>query len=269
LNKPIKIFTIIQARIGSSRLPGKVMMPLAGKPLLLRLHERIAAANYTNTIIIATTEEENDDPIVTLCKDNGIKYYRGNSNDLLDRHYKAALPFNPDAVVKIPSDCPLIDPAIIDKVLKYYIDNEIIFDFVSNLHPASYPDGNDIEIFSASALKDAWLNAKKELEREHTTPYFWENQDKFNVGNVLWDSGNDYSMSHRFTIDYEEDYEFIKRVYEELYSGDKIFSLQDILNLLDEKPEIKKINEKYAGEYWYRNHLDELKTITKKNTRNV
>ncbi len=269
MNKPIKIVTIIQARMGSTRLPNKVVMPLAGKPLLLRMYERVNAANYTDTIIIATTEEEYDDPIVSLCKDNSIKYYRGNSTDLLERHYKAALPFNPDAVVKIPSDCPLIDPNIIDKVLKYYIDNKNIFDFVSNLHPASYPDGNDVEIFSASALKDAWLNAKKELEREHTTPYFWENQDKFNVGNVQWESGKDYSMSHRFTIDYEHDYEFIKRVYEELYTEEKIFSLQEILNLLDEKPEIKNINEKYAGVNWYRKYLDELKTITKKNTRNI
>ena len=131
------------------------MMPLAGKPLLLRLYERIAAANFTDTIIIATTEEDDDDPIVSLCKDNGIEYYRGNSTDLLDRHYKAALPFNPDAVVKIPCDCPLIDPHIIDKVLKYYIENKNRFDFVSNLHPASYPDGNDVEIFSASALNGA------------------------------------------------------------------------------------------------------------------
>ena len=268
MNEPIKIVTIIQARVGSTRLPNKVMMPLAGKPLLLRMYERVDAANYTDTIIIATTEEEIDDPIVSLCKDNGIKYYRGNSTDLLDRHYKAALPFNPYAVVKIPSDCPLIDPDIIDKVLKYYIDNKNIFDFVSNLHPASYPDGNDVEIFSADALKDTWLNAKKELEREHTTPYLWENQDKFSVGNVLWEGEKDYSMSHRFTIDYDQDYEFIKRVYGELYTEDNIFSLQDILNLLDEKPEIKNINEKYVGLNWYRNHLDELKTI-KKNTRNI
>jgi len=253
----------------STRLPKKVMMPLAGKPLLLRLYERVNAANYTDTIIIATTTEENDDPVISFCTENNIKYYRGNSTDLLDRHYKAALPFNPDAVVKIPSDCPLIDPGVIDKVLKYYIDNKKKFDFVSNLHPASYPDGNDVEIFSLRALKDAWLNAKKEFEREHTTPYFWENPDKFKVGNIEWESGLDYSMSHRFTIDYKEDYEFISRVYEELYSEDKIFSLQDIINLLDEKPEIKSINEKLAGVNWYRNHLHELKTITKENTRNI
>ena len=255
--------------MGSTRFPNKVLMPLAGKPLLLRMYERVNAANYTDTIIIATTEEKNDDPIINLCKESHLKYFRGNSTDLLDRHYKAALPFNPDAVVKIPSDCPLIDPGVIDKVLKYYIDNKNIFDFVSNLHPASYPDGNDVEIFSAGALKDAWLNAKKELEREHTTPYFWENKDKFKVGNVEWETGLDYSMSHRFTIDYKQDYEFVSRVYEELYSTDKIFTLQDILNLLHEKPEIKIINEKYAGVNWYRNHLHELKTITEKNTRNI
>ena len=255
--------------MGSSRLPNKVMMPLADKPLLLRLYERVNAAKYTDTIIIATTEEENDDPIIGFCEENRIEYYRGNSTDLLDRHYKAVLPFNPDAVVKIPSDCPLIDPDVIDKVLKYYIDNKNKFDYVSNLHPASYPDGNDVEIFSSGALKDAWLNAKKEFEREHTTPYFWENQDRFKVGNIEWENELDYSMSHRFTIDYKEDYEFISRVYDELYSADKIFSLQDILNLLDEKPDIKAINEKYAGVNWYRNHLHELKTITKENTRNI
>ena len=255
--------------MGSSRLPKKVMLPLSGKPLLLRMYERVRAARYTDTIIIATTEEKCDDPIVKLCNENSIKYFRGHSTDLLERHYKAALPFNPDAVVKIPSDCPLIDPNIIDKVLKYYIDNKDNFDFVSNLHPATYPDGNDVEIFSAGALKDAWLNSKKGLEREHTTPYFWDNQDTFNVGNIVWESGKDFSMSHRFTIDYELDYLFIAKVYEELYTKNKIFTLQNILDLLDEKPEIKKINERYAGVNWYRNHLDELKTITKNNTKNI
>jgi spore coat polysaccharide biosynthesis protein SpsF len=269
LTTSLKILTIIQARTSSTRLPNKVMMPLAGKPLIIRIYERVIASRYAGKVIVATTEESTDDPLANLCINNNIEFFRGHSTDLLDRHYKAALKYSPDAVVKIPSDCPLIDPAIIDKVLKYYIDNQNYFDFISNLHPPSYPDGNDVEVMSINALKDAWLNAKKDFEREHTTPYLWENIDKFRIGNITWESGKDFSMSHRFTIDYEEDYQFIKRVYDELYSEGKIFCLEEILDLLTKKPEIKKINEKYAGVNWYRNHLSELKTINEKNTRIV
>ncbi|MEJ2504999.1 MAG: glycosyltransferase family protein [Ignavibacteriaceae bacterium] len=263
----MKILTVIQARMGSTRLPNKVMMPLAGEPLLLRMYERVVASRLAGIIVIAVTEEKIDDPIEKSCKVNKIEYFRGHSTDLLDRHYKCALNYQPDAVVKIPSDCPLIDPDIIDKVLKYYIDNHNSFDFVSNLHPPTYPDGNDVEVMSITALKDAWQNAKLSLEREHTTPYFWENPDKFRIGNVTWESGKDYSMSYRFTIDYREDYLFIKTVYDELYEKNPLFSLRDILDLLERKPEIKKINEKYAGVNWYRNHLYELKTVTSKDTK--
>ena len=154
----------------------------------------------------------------------------------------------------------------IDKVLKDYIEHQDNFDFVSNLHPPSYPDGNDVEVVSMSALKDAWQNAVRVLEREHTTPYLWENPDKFKIGNVLWESGKNYSKSHRFTIDYPEDYHFIKKVYDELFDENRIFTLEDILELLERKPEIKNINSKYAGINWYRNHLDELKTISGSDT---
>ena len=256
----------MQARMGSTRLPNKVMMPLVGKPLLLRLYERVSASKPSTINIVATSSEKKDDVIEKLCIDNNIICFRGSETDLLDRHYKAALEHSPDAVVKIPSDCPLIDPNIIDKVLKYYIDNQNKFDFVSNLHPPSYPDGNDVEVMSMTALKDAWQHATRRLDREHTTPYFWENPDKFKIGNVVWDSGKDYSMSHRFTIDYPEDYSFIEKVFNELYDEKRIFTLEDILELLERKPELKEINSKYAGVNWYRNHLDELKTITKKDT---
>jgi spore coat polysaccharide biosynthesis protein SpsF len=252
--------------MGSTRLPDKVMLPLSGKPLLLRMYERVAASGFAGTIVIATTSEKADDEIVKLCIENNIRYFRGDSEDLLDRHYKASIEYSPDVVVKIPSDCPLIDPGIIDRVLIFYIQNRN-YDFVSNLHPASYPDGNDVEVMPIDALKISWQNATKKMEREHTTPYLWDNPDKFRIGNVIWESGKDYSMSHRFTIDYEEDYLFIKKVYDELYNDKIIFSLNDILNLLDKKPEIKKINEKYAGFIWYRNHLDELKTISDKQTK--
>jgi len=255
--------------MGSSRLPGKVLLPVAGEPLMLKMFERVSFSKYAGIIVIAITDEESDNQLYKLCTQNGIKVFRGNLFDLLDRHFKVAKKFNAEVVLKIPSDCPLIDPGIIDKVILYYINNKEKFDFVSNLHPATYPDGNDVEVMNFKTLEDAWMNANKDFEREHTTPYIWENPDKFRIGNVEWETGKNYSMTHRFTIDYKEDYEFIKRIYEELYPVNKRFGLNDILNLLEAKPEIKKINDMYAGVNWYRNHLGELKTISAEQTKQI
>jgi len=244
-------------------------MPLADKPLLFRIYERVSLSKYIGKIVIAITEAESDNQLFKFCQTNDIEVFRGSTLDLLDRHYQAAKKFKAELVIKIPSDCPLIDPSIIDKVILYYINNIEKFDFVSNLHPPSYPDGNDLEIMSFKTLENVWLNANKDFEREHTTPYIWENPEKFRIGNVVWETGLDYSMTHRFTIDYKEDYEFIKRVYDELYFSNPGFGLNDILNLLEAKPEIKKINELYCGVNWYRNHLNELKTITSQQTKKI
>lgn len=257
----IKITTIIQARISSSRLPGKILLPLCGKPLLTRMAERVAASEYSGDIVIATSVNPEDDTVEKLCESENLKCYRGSLSDLLDRHYQIGLKYGSDAVVKIPSDCPLIDAKIIDRVLKYYIDNFDKYDYVSNLHPATYPDGNDVEVMSISALEKAWQEADKNYEREHTTPYFWENPEKFRIANVEWEKGKDFSSLHRWTIDYPEDYEFISRVYDELYTGNPGFGMNDILTLLKLKPEIYEINRKYLGKYWYENHLDQLKHI--------
>jgi spore coat polysaccharide biosynthesis protein SpsF len=260
-----KIVTVIQARSGSTRLPGKVMMDILGKPLLLRMVERVQQSKLAGTIVVAITTKHNDDIIEEICKGANLLYYRGNENDLLDRHYQAGRLYDADAVVKIPSDCPLIDPKVIDKVLQYYLDNK--FDFVSNLHPATYPDGNDVEVMSSQTIEKAWQNATRTLEREHTTPYIWENPGLFKIANVAWESGLDYSMSDRWTIDYPEDFTFIKTVYEHLYPLNGAFDLQDILDLTRQNPAIFAINHKYAGVNWYRNHLDELKTITEDKTK--
>ena len=231
------------------------------------MYERVAASKFKGTIVIATTTDKSDDKVEELCKGYNLNCYRGHPIDLLDRHYQTAKLFNADAVVKIPSDCPLIDSNIIDKVLTFYLDNLDNYDYVSNLHPQSYPDGNDVEIMSFNALKNTWQNAEKDFEREHTTPYIWENPDKFRIGNVVWETGLDYSMSHRFVVDYETDYNLIKQVYDELYPLNPNFTFQDILDLFLRKPEIKKINEEYCGVNWYRNYLNELKTITSEQTK--
>ncbi len=257
----IKVITVIQARTGSTRLPKKVLLPICDKPLLLRMIERVEFSKTSGKIVVATSVNPSDDVIENLCRENDINYFRGHPTDLLDRHYQSAKKFGADAVVKIPSDCPLIDPGIIDEVISFYLSNTNKYDFVSNLHPATFPDGNDVEIMSFPALEKSWHEAKRELEREHTTPYIWENPQKFRIGNVEWKSGLNFSASYRWTIDYEEDYDFIKTIYEELYPKNTRFGMNDILKLLEEKPYLKSINAKYAGRYWYENHLDELKNI--------
>ncbi len=261
------IVTVIQVRTGSSRLPGKVLLDLVGQPLLLRMVERVQAAQWAGTIVVATTVEPADDPIEALCLQHGLRCYRGSVDDLLDRHYQAGRLWNADAVAKIPSDCPLIDPTVIDRVFEYFLQNN--FDYVSNLHPATYPDGNDVEIMTMSALETAWKEAQRPLEREHTTPYIWENPDRFSIGNVRWETGLDYSMTHRWTIDYPEDYAFIRAVYEELYPKNPHFGLQDVLDLTTRRPDIFALNSRYAGVNWYRHHLHELKTITADQTRHL
>ena len=261
------IVIVVQARMSSSRLPGKVMLPILGESLLSRMIERLRMTEYKVQLVIATSADAADDIIETEAAKIGVPCYRGSLNNLLDRHYQAAKLFNADIVLKIPSDCPLIDPLIIDEVLDFYFADRGRYDYVSNLHPATFPDGNDVEIMTMACLEKTWKEANRNLELEHTTPYIWENPERFNIGNVLWQAGQDYSMSHRFTIDYEADYLFIKRVYEELYPQNPEFSCDDILNLLEEQPEIYDINATYAGVNWYRNHLNELKTVSAVHTK--
>jgi len=262
-----KVVIIVQARMTSSRLPGKVMMPILGKSLLARMIERLRMIRHRATILIATTDDPADDVIVKEAELLKITYFRGSMDNVLDRHYQAALTVGADVVLKIPSDCPLIDPEVVDHVLSYFFANRNKYDYVGNLHPATYPDGNDVEIMTMACLEAAWKEAQRPLELEHTTPYIWENPDLFRIGNVAWETGLDYSMSHRFTIDYPEDYDFIKRVFEELYRTNDGFGVADILKLLQAKPEIYDINAAYAGVNWYRHHLDELKTIAPEQTK--
>ena len=260
-NPPCKVVTVVQARTGSTRLPNKVLRPLAGAPLLVRMVERVRAAELAGVVVVATTTEPGDDPIEALCAAADIACFRGDPLDLLDRHYQTGLAHGATSVVKIPSDCPLIDPRIIDRVLAHFLDHPGEFDFVSNLHPASYPDGNDVEVMTVDALAAAWREATRPLEREHTTPYLWENPDRFRLGNVVWETGLDYSKSHRWTIDYEEDYQFIRAVYDALYPTNPRFGLDDILAFVAANPPVAALNAHYAGQYWYRNHPGELRTV--------
>jgi spore coat polysaccharide biosynthesis protein SpsF len=260
----VRIGVVVQARMGSTRLPGKVLLPLAGKPLLWRMVERVRAAQTRIEVIVATTVEPADDPIVDLCRSAGVACMRGHPTDLLDRHVAAARLVQAELVVKIPSDCPLIDPGCIDAVLSAW---EPGLDFLSNLHPPTWPDGNDVEALPIDVLELAAREARQPHEREHTTPFVWDQPKRFRTRNVRWAGGRDYSKSHRFTIDWPEDYQLIAAIYDELHSPGRTFSLAEILALLERRPELLQLNARYAGVNWYRHHLGQLRTVGVDDTR--
>lgn len=256
---------VVQARTGSSRLPGKVLLPLAGAPLLSRMVERLRAITTPVELVVATTWETSDDPIERLCRDIDIRCFRGHPTDCLNRHLGAAQAVGADTVVKIPSDCPLIDPSIVDRVLAVWAGEH--YDYLSNLHPPSWPDGQDVEVMTMAALTEADRVAEKPLEREHTTPFFWEQPERFRVGNVS--HTEDLYSHNRWVIDYPEDYTFLQRVFDALYQDSSVFSVEDVLGLLRREPELRQINARYGGVNWYRHHLNELKTVGEKDTRSA
>jgi spore coat polysaccharide biosynthesis protein SpsF len=232
---------------------------------LQRMLERVRAAATLDEVVVATTIDAADAPVRALCAELGVRCHSGHPTDLIERHLGAVSGLAADAVVKIPSDCPLIDPRIIDRVIGFWREHADDHDFVSNLHPATYPDGNDVEVMPLPLLELAAREARQPHEREHTTPFFWDQPERFRIGNVAWETGQDLSMSHRFTIDYPEDYAFIRAVFEALH-GATPFSLAEILRFLDAHPAVFALNQRYAGVNWYRHHLGELRTVSRRET---
>lgn len=242
------IVVVVQARMGSTRLPGKVMLPLAGEPLLLRVVERVLHARVPHSTIIATSTQGDDDRIEDLALRMGVACYRGHLTDLLDRHYRAGLLMKGDVVVKIPSDCPLIDPNVIDRVLEFYLSHISEYDYVSNLHPETYPYGQDVEVIPMPVLEVAWKGAAKPHEREHTTPFIWAQPKRFRIGNVKWESGRDLSMAQRWVVDHPQDYELVSAVYDGLYSDHRrTFGIEEILEFLDHHEEVHQLNRHLCG----------------------
>ncbi|HTT72465.1 MAG TPA: glycosyltransferase family protein [Anaeromyxobacteraceae bacterium] len=256
----MKTLVVVQARTGSSRLPAKVLLPLAGAPLLERQLERIRAARPRSgfEVVVATSTLPGDAPIVALCQRLGVACFRGHPTDLLDRHYRAASQAGAEAVVKIPSDCPLLDPVAVEKVLDAFEERRGELDYLSNLHPPSWPDGHDVEVMSLSALAVAHREATAPHEREHTTPFLWERPERFRIGNVTRPGGEDLSSTYRLTIDYPEDYALIAAVYRALWSERRpVFPLSDVLAYLDAHPAVAARNAAYLGVTWYTRHLAE------------
>lgn len=231
---------IVQARVGSTRLPGKVLKKICEKTVLEHDVDRLKQVKNIDEIIIATTELERDDSIVEECKRLNVNYFRGSEENVLSRYYYAAKENNADVVVRVTSDCPLIDPEVSSRIIDFYFKNREKYDYVSNTIDRTYPRGLDTEVFSFKALERAFKEATLERDKEHVTPYIWDNPEKFRLAQYK----NDLDYSYlRWTLDTKEDYELINEIYKELYDGKNKFYLDDILKLLERKPELKKINQ--------------------------
>ena len=258
----MKIVAVIQARTGSSRLPGKILLEVMGKPLLELMLERVRAARELDEVVVATTSLPVDDPIRDLSRRLDVACVSGHPLDLLDRHLQAAQAAEADAAVKIPSDCPLIDPRVIDQVVSVYRRHADRYDFVSNLHPATWPDGNDVEVVSRRVLEEAHREAQRGYEREHTTPFVWDRPERYRLGNVVWSTGLNLADSHRLTLDYPEDFRLIARVFEALQrTAEPPFSVEDIVAYLDAHPAVAALNAARRGTGWIDRHRHELRTL--------
>ncbi len=232
------VAAIIQARMGSTRLPGKVMLELSGQPMLWHVISRVKQAKNIDNIVLATTTANEDKQIIKLASEMAVSSFAGSENDVLDRYYQAALKYDSDIVVRITADCPLIDPDVIDEMIEFFLGHG--FDYVSNTIKPTYPDGLDTEVFSFSALEKAWNEAVLASEREHVTPYIKKNSHLFKMKN--YEHSIDLS-DMRWTVDKEHDLEFVREIYKELYiENNSVFKMKDALELINKQPEINKLN---------------------------
>ena len=234
----MKTLIIVQARMTSTRLPGKVLLPLAGEPMLTRLIERLRRVRRADGIVVATTTNTSDDPIAMLCEQLGVPCHRGSEHDVLSRYADAARLHGADVVVRITSDCPLIDPALIDQTIAAY--DEGGSDYVSNMLPPTWPYGMAVEVFSAAALAQAHAEATQAAEREHVTPFLYWHPERYRLRNVA--SPVDLSH-HRWTVDTPEDYALVSRLFEHLMPTRPTFTQADVLALLEQHPDWIAINQ--------------------------
>jgi glutamate-1-semialdehyde aminotransferase/spore coat polysaccharide biosynthesis protein SpsF (cytidylyltransferase family) len=241
------IVSVIQARMGSTRLPGKTLAQVAGRPMLWHVVNRVRGARLVDEVVVATTDHASDDPIAAFCEREDVACYRGGEDDVLDRYYHAASEHGAAIVVRVTADCPLIDPSVIDKVVLRFCEGDR--DYVSNTLRYTYPDGLDTEVFSFAALERAWREARKPSEREHVTPYL--RSGKFRTANVE----SEYPVSpnaFRWTVDYCADLEFVRQVYS-AFNGNKSFGYREIFELLRKRPALATLQAgSITNEGYYR-----------------
>jgi spore coat polysaccharide biosynthesis protein SpsF len=237
-----RIIASIEARMSSTRLPGKVLMQLAGKPVLSHIVERLRASKYIHDIVVATTTNPADEPIINLCRDLGVLYFRGSEEDVLSRVVQAGRFAKAELLVEITGDCPLIDPLITDRVIESFLKSDA--DYCSNgLDPENYVRGLDVEIYPLSVIEEVDSITNDPVDREHVSYFIYRHPEKYALKSADVDIPAE-ARKLRLTIDYPEDFEFVHNIFEALYHKKGIFGLSEILNLIAEKPHLLEINAK-------------------------
>jgi spore coat polysaccharide biosynthesis protein SpsF len=232
----MKVVAIIQARVGSTRLPAKVLLDLAGESMLARVVARARRVQRIDEVLVATTDQAADDAIVAECRKYSVPVSRGDQNDVLDRYFRAAQLSKAEAVVRITSDCPLLDPGVTEKTVAAFLDERP--DYASNTLERTYPRGLDTEVISLAALSRAWQVARQPYEREHVTPHIIEHPEAFKHLSV---TGEENFSQHRWTVDTPEDLRLVREIYSRS-PGDGQFSWRDVLQLLEREPELVELN---------------------------
>ena len=221
----------------SSRLPGKVLKVVQNQPLISFLLERLKKTKYVDSLVVATSDNPADDPIVNVAREHGAFVFRGSEEDVLDRYLQASKAVSADLVVRVTADCPLLDPLIVDKVINYFSSNN--YDYVSNTLEWTYPRGMDVEVFTQKCLERAAQESTSSNEREHATLYIYKHPEIFRLGNLAYPHNvSDY----RFTVDTKEDFILISKILEELYPTNPYFTFEDVLSLMKKHPDWKAIN---------------------------
>lgn len=241
-----KTIAIIQARMGSTRLPGKVLRPVLGQPMLARMLERVKRAATLDAIIVATSDKPSDDAIETLALQCGVQVFRGSEDDVLDRCYRAAKEVGAVAdttLVFLTGDCPLHDPEVIDESVKHFIAQNDVYGLAGT--PGNYPEGFDSDIFTFGALEEAWKNATLHSEHEHMSQYLKNHPERFHMYPWTVDERNASTM--HWSVDTERDFEFMTKIFEKLYPTNPSFNKDDILALIAEHPEFLEINKGGTG----------------------
>ena len=245
------ITAVIQARMSSRRLPGKVLRPVVGKPLLALQLERVARAQKIDNLVVATSDRPDDDPVAALAASAGVGCYRGSLDDVLDRFYRAARDHAPDHVVRLTADCPLADPHVIDAVIDFCVSGD--YDYASNALQPTFPDGLDVEVARFACLEKAWREAALPSEREHVMPYIHRRPERFRIGG--YSGGTD--LSHlRWTVDEPEDLALVTRIYEALYSDNPAFTTADVLRLIERQPDLAAMNAHHTRNAGRRSSVD-------------
>lgn len=251
------VTAIIQARMGSTRLPGKTMKDIVGKPMLWHMINRLRRSKLIEKMIIATTTKERDRVILEFAEKNELESYAGSEEDVLDRYYQAAKKYGAETIVRATPDCPLIDPELVDRIIGYYLENEDKLDYVNN--GLSFPDGVlETEVFSFTALEKAWREARLASEREHVSPYIWKNPGIFRIATIE----NEKDLSHiRLVVDDEKDFQLVSEIFQNLYKEGEIFHLKDIVSFLNKNPELLELNKRTIRNEGYLKSLAEDRIV--------